>query len=85
MYERYHDEEWGVPVYDDAALFKILVLEGTQAGLSWITILRKRDNYKFAFDDFDAQIIRSDLFIEFGIKKPSAINENFLIVFGCLI
>jgi DNA-3-methyladenine glycosylase I len=57
MYERYHDEEWGVPLYDDDALFKILILEGAQAGLSWITILRKRENYKLAFDDFDAQII----------------------------
>ena len=57
LYEQYHDEEWGVPLYDDAALFKFLVLEGVQAGLSWITILRKRENYKLAFDDFNAQII----------------------------
>mgnify|MGYP001460150821 FL=1 len=57
LYEQYHDEEWGVPLYDDAALFKFLVLEGIQAGLSWITILRKRENYRLAFDDFDAQII----------------------------
>ena len=50
---KYHDEEWGVPVYDDQQLFAKLVLDGAQAGLSWITILRKRDNYYEAFDNFD--------------------------------
>ena len=54
LYRRYHDTEWGVPVHDDAVLFEFLVLEGAQAGLSWITILRKRENYRRAFDDFDA-------------------------------
>ena len=49
----YHDEEWGVPVHDDTPLFEFLVLEGAQAGLSWETILRKRDNYRAAFDHFD--------------------------------
>ena len=49
----YHDEEWGVPVHDDKRLFEFLILEGAQAGLSWETILRKRDNYRAAFDDFD--------------------------------
>src|SRR5690242_14128040 len=49
----YHDEEWGVPVHDDARLFEFLILEGAQAGLSWDTILRKRDNYRAAFDRFD--------------------------------
>jgi 3-methyladenine DNA glycosylase len=49
----YHDEEWGVPVHDDTRLFEFLVLEGAQAGLSWETILRKRDNYRAAFDHFD--------------------------------
>jgi DNA-3-methyladenine glycosylase I len=49
----YHDEEWGVPVHDDTRLFEFLVLEGAQAGLSWETILRKRDNYRAAFDNFD--------------------------------
>ena len=48
MYIKYHDEEWGVPVYDDRLLFEFLILEGAQAGLSWITILRKRDNYRAA-------------------------------------
>ncbi|MBT8253910.1 MAG: DNA-3-methyladenine glycosylase I [Flavobacteriaceae bacterium] len=53
LYEAYHDEEWGVPVYDDKKLFEFLVLETFQAGLSWITILRKRENFRKAFDDFD--------------------------------
>jgi DNA-3-methyladenine glycosylase I len=55
LYIAYHDNEWGVPSHDDAHLFEMLCLEGAQAGLSWITILRKRDNYRRAFDDFDAQ------------------------------
>ena len=54
---RYHDEEWGVPEHDDRRLFELLVLEGAQAGLSWLTILRKRDNYRKAFDDFDVKVI----------------------------
>jgi DNA-3-methyladenine glycosylase I len=53
LYRRYHDEEWGVPVYDDKKLFEFLVLESAQAGLSWITILRKRENYRKAFAGFD--------------------------------
>jgi DNA-3-methyladenine glycosylase I len=53
LYVSYHDEEWGVPVHDDPVLFEFLVLEGAQAGLSWITILRKRDAYRHAFDRFD--------------------------------
>jgi DNA-3-methyladenine glycosylase I len=55
LYVRYHDEEWGVPVRDDRKLFEFLVLEGAQAGLSWITILRRRENYRAAFADFDVQ------------------------------
>ena len=50
---RYHDEEWGVPVHDDRTLFEFLILEGAQAGLSWSTILNKRENYRRAFDNFD--------------------------------
>ena len=50
---RYHDEEWGVPLHDDRRLFEFLLLEGAQAGLSWETILKKRENYRAAFDDFD--------------------------------
>jgi DNA-3-methyladenine glycosylase I len=57
LYMRYHDEEWGVPVYDDQLLFAKLILDGAQAGLSWITILRKRENYWAAFDQFDAEKI----------------------------
>src|SRR5262245_49111931 len=53
-YARYHDEEWGVPKSDDRALFEKLVLEGFQSGLSWLTILKKRDNFRRAFHDFDA-------------------------------
>jgi DNA-3-methyladenine glycosylase I len=55
VYVQYHDTEWGVPVHEDRHLFEMLCLEGAQAGLSWITILRKRDNYRRAFDDFDAK------------------------------
>lgn len=53
LYMAYHDEEWGVPVYDDETLFEFLILETFQAGLSWITILRKRENFRKAFDNFD--------------------------------
>jgi len=52
---RYHDEEWGVPAHDDRVLFEFLLLEGAQAGLSWTTILRKRENYRLAFDGFDPE------------------------------
>jgi DNA-3-methyladenine glycosylase I len=55
LYIAYHDHEWGVPVHDDRRLFEFLVLEGAQAGLSWITILKKRENYRQAFDHFDAR------------------------------
>ncbi len=54
LYRQYHDTEWGVPLHDDRSLFEFLILEGAQAGLSWITILRKRENYRAAFDNFDA-------------------------------
>src|SRR5277367_5718476 len=57
----YHDEEWGVPVHDDRLLFEFLILEGAQAGLSWITVLKKRENYRKAFDHFNAaKIARYD-------------------------
>jgi DNA-3-methyladenine glycosylase I len=56
-YIAYHDREWGVPLHDERALFEFLILEGAQAGLSWSTILNKRDNYRRAFDDFDARKI----------------------------
>ncbi|MBE7550715.1 MAG: DNA-3-methyladenine glycosylase I [Anaerolineales bacterium] len=54
LYLAYHDQEWGVPLHDDRRLFEMLILEGAQAGLSWITILRKRDTYRQAFDNFEA-------------------------------
>lgn len=53
IYIEYHDKEWGIPVHDDRKLFEFLILEGAQAGLSWITILKKRENYRKVFDDFD--------------------------------
>ena len=53
LYTKYHDTEWGLPLHDDRRLFEFLILEGAQAGLSWITILKKRQNYRKAFDDFD--------------------------------
>jgi DNA-3-methyladenine glycosylase I len=71
LYIAYHDEEWGVPLHDDQKLFELLILEGAQAGLSWITILKKRDNYRQAFDRFDAaKIARYDQ------RKIAALLEN---------
>lgn len=57
LYIHYHDTEWGVPIYDDRLLFEFLILEGAQAGLSWITVLKKRNQYRECFDNFDAQTI----------------------------
>jgi DNA-3-methyladenine glycosylase I len=57
LYIEYHDREWGVPVHDDRRLFEFLVLEGAQAGLSWLTILKKRQNYRAAFDGFDPEMV----------------------------
>jgi DNA-3-methyladenine glycosylase I len=57
LYVAYHDTEWGVPCHDERTLFEFLILEGAQAGLSWITILRKRENYRRAYDNFDAASI----------------------------
>ena len=59
LYVPYHDEEWGVPLHDDRRLFEMLVLEGAQAGLSWLTILRRREGYRRAFDRFDPQAVAS--------------------------
>ena len=55
LYVAYHDKQWGVPLHDDKELFEMLILEGAQAGLSWITVLRKRENYRKAFDHFDVK------------------------------
>ena len=57
LYQRYHDEEWGAPVHDDRHFFEMLILEGAQAGLAWITILRKREGYRDAFDGFDPAVV----------------------------
>lgn len=57
LYIDYHDQEWGVPVYDERLLFEFLILEGMQAGLNWLTILKKRDNFRTCFDNFDAELI----------------------------
>lgn len=67
LYQKYHDEEWGVPVHDDNTLFEFLILEGAQAGLSWETILKKRDGYREAFDYFDAKKI--SVYSESKIRK----------------
>lgn len=64
----YHDKEWGTPQHDDRKLFEFLILEGAQAGLSWDTILRKRDNYRRAFDDFDAEKVA-----RYGEQKQAAL------------
>jgi DNA-3-methyladenine glycosylase I len=68
LYIRYHDAEWGVPVHDDRLLFEFLILEGAQAGLSWETILKKRENYRKAFDHFDAAIVA-----KYGRKKITSL------------
>ena len=67
----YHDQEWGVPVHDDRLLFEMLNLEGAQAGLSWLTVLRKRENYKRLFDDFDAKKIA-----RYGAAKKRALLKD---------
>ena len=73
----YHDAEWGVPVHDDRLLFEMLNLEGAQAGLSWITILKKRANYKRLFDDFDAKkIARYDARRKAKLLKDEGIVRN---------
>ena len=83
LYVQYHDEEWGVPVRDDRTLFEFLVLEGAQAGLSWITILRKREGYRELFDDFDAAKIArySDKRLD-KILLDSRVVRNRLKVYG---
>lgn len=87
LYEQYHDTEWGVPVYDDRLLFEFLILEGAQAGLSWITILRKREDYRQAFAGFDpaqvaqftpadaAALLQNPGIIRNRLKIAAAINN----------
>lgn len=84
-YVRYHDEEWGVPVHDDRVHFEFLVLEGAQAGLSWSTILKKRDGYRKAFADFDP--VKVARFTEAKIEKillDPGIVRNRLKVYGAV-
>lgn len=75
LYREYHDTEWGVPLHDDRALFELLILEGAQAGLSWSTILKKRENYRRAFDGFDPALIAC-----YGDEKVAALLADAGIV-----
>lgn len=87
IYIKYHDEEWGIPKYDDRELFELLILEGFQAGLSWITVLKKRDAFKKVFDNFDVQkvakyddkkiekLLQNKDIIRSKLKIKSAINN----------
>jgi DNA-3-methyladenine glycosylase I len=75
IYVAYHDEEWGVPEFDDQALYEKLILDGFQAGLSWITILRKRENFRRAFDGFQPELIA-----RYGPKKVAALMADAGIV-----
>lgn len=78
LYIKYHDEEWGVPVHDDNKLFEMLILEGAQAGLSWITVLKKRENYRKAFSGFDPVKISkySEQKIEKLLENPGIIRNR---------
>jgi len=79
LYVAYHDEEWGVPVYDDRTLFEFLILEGAQAGLSWATILKKRQGYQLAYDNFDPRkVARYDDRYRSELLANSAIVRNRL-------
>ena len=75
LYTNYHDEEWGAPVHDDRQHFEFMVLESAQAGLSWITILKKRENYRRAYDNFDPEKVA-----RYGEKKIAALLEDSGIV-----
>ena len=78
LYVKYHDEEWGKPVYDDQILFEFLILESAQAGLSWITVLRKRENYRKAFADFDPEKVArfTDEDVERLLGDPGIIRNR---------
>ena len=75
IYVKYHDEEWGIPKYDDRELFELLVLESFQAGLSWITVLKKREAFREAFDNFDVQKVAN-----YGEKKIEELLSNEKII-----
>ena len=78
LYQQYHDEEWGVPTHDDKSLFEFLILEGAQAGLSWETILKKREGYREAFDQFDVEkmAMYSESKIEELLQNPKIIRNR---------
>ena len=78
LYVKYHDEEWGVPLHDDCKLFEFLLLEGAQAGLAWITVLRKREGYRRAFADFDAEKVArfTDSKLEQLLRNPAIIRNR---------
>ena len=79
LYIKYHDEEWGREIHDDQRLFEFLILEGAQAGLSWLTVLKKRENYRKAFDNFDYEILAkkmSSRFLEHRGKIPASADKG---------
>ncbi|MBU3192104.1 DNA-3-methyladenine glycosylase I [Clostridium bowmanii] len=92
LYVKYHDEEWGIPVHTDKKHFEFLVLESAQAGLSWITILRKRENYRKAYDDFDyiniaqydkekvAELVQNPGIIRNKLKIAASINNALMFI-----
>lgn len=82
LYRKYHDEEWGRPVYDDETIFEFLILESFQAGLSWYTILNKRENFRKAFDDFDYKKIAeySDRKVEELMQNPGIIRNRLKVL-----
>ena len=81
VYQDYHDMEWGRPVHDDRKLFEMLILEGAQAGLSWITVLKKREAYRAAFDDFDPHkiVLYDDAKIEELMANPGIVRNRLKI------
>lgn len=81
LYVKYHDEEWGRPCHDERMLFEMLILEGAQAGLSWITVLRKRESYRKAFDNFDAEKIAryTDKDVERLMNDPGIVRNRLKI------
>ena len=96
LYQKYHDDEWGIPSYDDHHLFEMLVLESFQSGLSWLTILNKRDSFRKAFDQFDVMLVSNykeekiealmndKAIVRSRGKIKAAILIRFLIIFGLL-
>ena len=86
LYKKYHDQEWGVPVYDDKKLFEFLILETFQAGLSWLTILNKRENFRKAFDNFNSKKIALYSEIKYQeLLKDQGIVRNKLKIRGAII